>query len=43
MIYRFGTARTLVAAPLLVVGYLACYLLVLGGALGAALVSVALS
>jgi len=42
-VYRLSTARTLVAAPLLVVGYFACYLLVLGGALGAALVSVALS
>jgi hypothetical protein len=42
-VYRLGTARTLVAAPLLVVGYFACYLLVLAGALGAAFVSVALS
>ena len=42
-VYGLGTARTLVAAPLLVVGYFACYLLVMGGALGAAMLSVALS
>ncbi|HEV2859725.1 MAG TPA: DUF3667 domain-containing protein [Pyrinomonadaceae bacterium] len=42
-VYRLGNARTLLASVLLVVGYFACYLLVLGGALGLAILTVALS
>ena len=42
-VYRLGTARTLLASILLVVGYFACYLLVLGAALGLAILTVALS
>ncbi|HEX8189323.1 MAG TPA: DUF3667 domain-containing protein [Pyrinomonadaceae bacterium] len=42
-VYGLGALRTLVVSVLLVVGYLVGYLLILGGALGAALASVILS
>ncbi|HVF68770.1 MAG TPA: hypothetical protein VM914_13955, partial [Pyrinomonadaceae bacterium] len=42
-VYRLGTARTLLASVLLTLGYFASYLLVLGGALILAIITVALS
>jgi hypothetical protein len=42
-VYRLGTVRTLLASVLLTFGYFASYLLVLGGALVAAIIMVALS
>ena len=42
-VYRLGAVRTLLASVLLTLGYFASYLIVLGGALVAAVISVALS
>jgi len=42
-VYKLGTVRTLLASVLLTLGYLASYMLVLGGALILAIVTVALS
>jgi hypothetical protein len=41
-VYKLGTARTLVASVLLTLGYFLSYVLVLGGALAAAMVAVTL-